>query len=473
VENQDPLAPYFDGDPVLFRRFLDTAPDAMIVVNEEGRILGANQQVKNVFGYPLQELTGRPVEILVPARFRDLHPQHRSGYFKNPRVRPMGADLNLFGLRADGSEFPVEISLSPMETQKGTLVTAAVRDVSDRRRQEQMLRDLLESAPDSMVIVDNSGQIQLVNSQTERLFGHPRADILGKTVEALIPERFRDMHVKHRDRFFAQPSIRPMGLGLDLYGLHANGSEFPVEISLSPIQTRDGVLVAAAVRDITDRQRGEERLRRSLAEKEVLLKEIHHRVKNNLQVIASLLNLQQSTGTKRDTSSMLQESRNRIKTMALVHESLYQSRDLAAIDTHDYLQRLVRDLFMSYSPEGPKIDLKVDVEAVRVPIDTAVQCGLLLNELLSNALKHAFADRKSGTVEVSFKHEEDDLVLLVRDDGVGLPEGLDRESPETLGLRLVHTITEQLGGRVELKPGDGTLCRVVFPAKKHLQEDLQ
>ena len=243
-----------------FRGLLEAAPDAMVIVDDTGTIRLVNAQTEALFGYRREELLGNPVELLVPGRFRGHHTMHREGYADNRQVRPMGAGLELHGLRKDGSEFPVEISLSPLETTDGLLVSAAVRDVSERKAAEERFRGLLEAAPDAMVIVDDTGTIRLVNAQTEALFGYRREELLGNPVELLVPGRFRGHHTMHREGYADNRQVRPMGAGLELHGLRKDGSEFPVEISLSPLETTDGLLVSAAVRDVSERKRAEERI---------------------------------------------------------------------------------------------------------------------------------------------------------------------------------------------------------------------
>jgi len=451
-----------------FQSFLESAPDAILVADRRGSIVGLNGLTERMFGYSREELLHQPVELLVPGRLRSSHERNRSSYSEAPRTRPMGGDRELLGLRKSGEEFPVQISLSPIEIGNETLITSIIRDMTAQRAAEAHFRALLEAAPDGMVVVDANGRIVVVNSQTERLFGYSREELIDRPVEMLLPDRFRDRHRDHRASYASDPKLRPMGAGQALTGRTKSGTEFPVEISLSPLMTEQGRLVISAVRDITERRRAEAIIQASLREKEALLKEIHHRVKNNLQVTSSLLRLQAAAIDDPAAREMFVETESRIQSMALVHEKLYQSTNLSRIDFADYVRSLGDLLFRSSAITPSRITLDVAGNQTFFSIDTAVPCGLIVNELLSNALKHAFPAGRAGHIHVRLEeHLERWVTIHVSDDGVGLPSGFDLASAETLGLRLVRALVEQIDGRISIHAFEtGSRFSISFPAER-------
>jgi len=253
-----------------FRLVVEAAPNSMVMIDQAGKIIMINTQVERVFGYSRAELLGQPVEMLLPERFRSHHPELRRRFFADPQPRPMGAGRDLYGLKKDGSEFPVEIGLNPIETNEGTMVLSAIVDITARkaaelalRESEQRFRLVVEAAPNAMVMIDRAGKIVMVNTQAERVFGYSRAELVGQPVEMLLPERFRSHHPGLRKTFFVDPRPRPMGAERDLYGLKKDGSEFPVEIGLNPIETEEGTMVLSAIVDITARKAAELALRAS------------------------------------------------------------------------------------------------------------------------------------------------------------------------------------------------------------------
>jgi PAS domain S-box-containing protein len=444
------------------RGFLEAAPDAIVLVDRQGEIVAVNGLSEKMFGYSRDELLGQKVDLLVPDRYRAKHVGDRTRYSHDPQTRPMGAGRELAGRRKDGTEFPVEISLSPLEIEDDTLVISIVRDTSLRRQAEAKFEGLLESAPDGIVVVDTSGRIVIVNTQTERIFGYRRDELLGQSIEILVPTRLARSHVPQRDSYFSNPKTRPMGAGRALTGRKKDGTEFPVEISLSPLETEHGLLVTSIVRDITDRRQAEEKIKASLREKEVLLKEIHHRVKNNLQITSSLLKLQAGYTQDRQAREMFSESQGRIRSMALVHEKLYQSSDLARIDFLDYVASLAGLLLRSFGGASQRVELEIAGDKLFLSIDMAVPCGLIVNELLSNCFKHGFPEGRAGLVQLQVKAEGDErFILSVRDNGVGLPAHVDIEHTESLGLQLVKTLADQLRAQVRVVRERGTEIQIL------------
>ena len=266
----------------IFEGLFAAAPDAILVVDASGRITLANPQVERLFGYTNAELLGNRVEILIPERFREVHPEHRNRFSNEPRMRPMGAGLELYGRRKDGTEFPVDIMLSPIDRPEGQVVLTVIRDVTDQKRaqkamrlSEDRFRSLFEFSPDAIIVTDQEGKIAETNGQVEKFFGYSRGELLGETVEMLVPERFRHTHPAHRRNYSSQARTRPMGIGLELYGRRKDGTEFPVDIMLSPVRTDGGELVLSVIRDLSEKKRAEEELARKEREKRYLEEELN------------------------------------------------------------------------------------------------------------------------------------------------------------------------------------------------------
>lgn len=245
-----------------------------------------------------------------------------------------------------------------------------------------------------------------------------------------------------------------------------DGTLFWNELSISPIFDSNGTLThyIGIQNDISDRIQAEHVLRASLEEKDLLLREVHHRVKNNLQVISSIFSLQAQYNDDPEILSLLADSQNRIRSMALIHEKLYQSKSLAQIDFTDYIRNLVSNLFSSYNVSANLVRLKLDICALSLNIDTAIPCGLLINELVSNALKHAFPNERPGEIRIVLEEiPENQLHLVIRDDGIGLPDGLELQQSNSLGLRLVRALTRQLVGTMNAYTDGGAVFELTFP----------
>jgi PAS domain S-box-containing protein len=368
-------------------------------------------------------------------------------------------------LHRDGREIPVDQLLMVHRNEAGEaqFLSTIMHDISESKRLERRFEQALESAPNAIVIIDEFGIIQIVNLQAESYFGYSRHELLGQPIEMLIPERFRADHVRFRQGYFLNPITRPMGLGRDLFALRKDGSELPVEIGVALIQQESGLLVMSSIVDITERKLANTRLQDALRQKDLLLKEVYHRVKNNLQVVSSLINLQaKQVKNNKDAYDALLQSANRVKSLALIHEKLYQAEDLERIDFKEYCQSLVDHLVFALNINSNRIKISINVEQLYLDLDTVIPLGLIINELLSNALNHAFPDNRPGEVGIHFTQEQSGFCLVFKDNGIGLPSGLDYTNANSLGLTLIFELSEQLSGSMKLEQTGGTTYTLHF-----------
>jgi PAS domain S-box-containing protein len=317
---------------------------------------------------------------------------------------------------------------------------------------------VVETAGDGIVTADESGRVETFNAAAERMFGYSADEISGEGVPVLLSAEARGDG--------ARPGARldeAIGSRREAEGRRKDGSIFPVELNVGEVNFGERRIFTLILRDITERKREEEKIRASLREKEILLKEIHHRVKNNLQIISSLLNLQSAHIRDPHALEVFKEGQGRVRSMALIHEKLYQSEDLARVDFSEYIRNLAAYLFRSYEVHAGAVRLGVEAEDVLLGVDTAIPCGLIINELVSNSLKHAFPGGTGGSINIRLRpagHER--LTLTVADDGVGLPEGFDVRDTPSLGLQLVNTLARQLGGEVSVNGGAGAEFSITF-----------
>jgi PAS domain S-box-containing protein len=329
---------------------------------------------------------------------------------------------------------------------------------------ERRFRDVVEASPVGLLVSDPDGRIVLANPQAERLFGWGPGELIGTDIDALLPDAARTGHAALRTAYLDAPVRRAMAPGRDLRGRHRDGTAIPLEIGLSPIR-HDGVTsVLATIVDLGARQAEQRQLEAMLREKTVLLDEVHHRVKNNLQVITSLLSLQ-ARGAPPEARAALAACRNRVHAMALTHQLLHEHADVARLHVGEYLTRLGRLLADGQRSGASAVQLRV--EGAEVPLhlelSRAIPCGLLVNELVTNAYDHAFPKGRTGTVTIGITIDGDTASIRVEDDGVGLPPGLDTEEPTSLGLQLVPLLVEQLGGTLSRGGSRGTRFEVRFP----------
>ncbi|MCC6954530.1 MAG: PAS domain S-box protein [Deltaproteobacteria bacterium] len=439
---------------------LQNSGDAIIGSDLSSSITVWNDAATRMFGYDRSEIIGRSSSLLVPS-------EHREEERETIELVHSGRLLHNYEttrLRKDGTQVDVSISISPISLDDGTLLGTAtiIRDITETRLAQKRFELAVEAAPNAMIMVSASGAIELVNAYAERLFGYSRAELLGQPIDILVPERLRDSHPLLGGTFFAQPDTVYLGEGRNLFALRKDGSEFPVEIGLNPVRSRDKLLALCSIVDITARKHAEDYMRMSLREKEQLLKEIHHRVKNNMQVISSLLRLQGEYLQDQSTRQLFRQSDERVRSMALVHERLYRSEVFASIDLKEYVQELADRLFRSYAEGNTRIRLETDLQSAYLGIDKAVPCGLLLNEFISNALKHAFLPGSSGIICITLREENGSIILGVADNGKGLPEWFDLSRPTSFGTEIIRTLRDQLGAELTVQQERGTQFTLRF-----------
>ena len=332
---------------------------------------------------------------------------------------------------------------------------------------EEKFRKLFNNANDAIflhkITGDGvSGKFVEVNSVASQVLGYTHEELLN-----MSPLDIEDTESVNGFDQMAE-MVGEDKLTFETTFISKDGKKIPVEINTHIFTLNNDQLSLSIARDITERKKMEEEIKISLEEKEMLLREIHHRVKNNLMIISSLLNLQSRYITDKEVLDVFKDSQNRARSMALIHDRLYQSSHLKSINIGDYILTLASDLFRIYAIDPDRVELNFDLEDVMIDINTMIPLGLIVNELLSNCLKHAFPNDRSGRIDIAFHGEDDHYQLTVADDGVGFPENLDYRNTKSLGLRLVNILTDQIDGRMELKQDKGTQFVIEFKEKKYV-----
>jgi PAS domain S-box-containing protein len=450
----------------LFRSVVENSHNGIFIVDDQYRFVYINDQFTRTFGYTHKDLIGKDFRTflngeskrLVARRYR----QRQEG-----KIIPSTYEFNL--VRKDGQKRRVEISSTVIRDSKKRMKSVAhLRDITESRMMEENIRnseklykDLVEKADIAILKDDIKGRVIYINKTFTEIFGYTQKDLQDLRITSLVHfddmERVRNFHQR---RMEGKRTLKRY----EFKGLRKDGSSVYCEVDAVALRENGKVTGSRSyIWDITKRKKDEDRIKSSLHEKEVLLREIHHRVKNNLQIISSLLNLQSGHIKDKELLRIFQESRRRVRSMAIVHEKLYQSENLSKVDFSKYLKSLTRSLFQMYGVNPGIIRLKIDVEDVFFDINTAVPCGLLVSELVSNALKHAFPKGRKGELSIEMSpYERDRIKLIVKDTGVGLQNDLDFKNAESFGLQLVDMLTQQLQGKMEVKNEGGTTFIMLF-----------
>lgn len=450
-----------------YRLLVNSLQEGIWVIDQHERTTFVNPSMADMLGYTTEEMLGRHL-----FDFMDDHGVELARQNLERRRQGISESHDFEFIRKDGSRIFTLLSTSPILDEQGNYAgaIAGIQDITARRRMETALRQsqeryqqLFTQMPDGFalheIICDERGKpvdyrFLEVNPAFEVHTGLRVSEIIGRTIREVTPQIEQEW--------------------IDVYGKVAlSGESVSFENYTAPLDKwfnvsafcpRLGQFVSV-FSDISERKRAEQALRASLEEKTVLLKEVHHRVKNNLNVVSSLLNLQAEAAGNVDVQKILAESQDRIRAIARLHEYLYRSEDLALIDTADYVHDLVNHLYMTYGTALEDLDLQVAVDDLHLDLDTAIPCGLILNELISNALKHAFPQEVKetpGRLSIELHRQEGGICLRVADNGIGLPPAFDIQNTSSLGLQLVAMLSKQLGATLDVQRAAGTVFNICW-----------
>ncbi len=523
---------------LFFYKKPNTANDAIMMINDEGKIFYWNKAAEKIFGYTHQEAIGERIQFIIPERYREAHEKGFNKFKTTGQGVVIGKTIELAALKKNGTEFPIELSLSAVKTKGKWNAIGIIRDITMRKQAEEKIKKdyytrnmissilqtslepisleeqlkrilglilsipwlslqskgcvyVVEDEPDVLVLKAQRGLADALLTSCARVpFRKCLCGRAASTGQIIFADHIDDLHETHYEGIMPHGHYcipitsghRILGV-INLYIDKGHKRNQEEEEFLSAVaNTLAGIIERKYAEEAIQRAKGElevrvkertEKLNASLKEKQILLSEIHHRVKNNLQIISSLLNLQSRYVMNEKYIKLFKDSENRIQSMALIHEELYQSEDLADIDFGNYVKNLADGLFSSYGVSPDQITLNVDIAKVLLGIDKAIPCGLVINEIISNSLKYAFPEDRKGEIKIVLHPcKNDDCELIISDNGVGMPEDLDYKRTKSLGLYLVTNLVEnQLNGKIELNKSEGTRFLIKF--KKKIEHDMR
>ncbi len=444
-----------------FRMLFERSSAVMTLMDpDSGDFIDVNPSATHFYGYSKDELKNMNIN-----QINQLSPEQISK--ATDIARKKGSNFIIPQKLANGEIRTIEGFNSPIEFKGKTIIFSIIIDITQRKEMEDALREseekyrtLFDEDPYFNMILGKDGTILDLNKTITQLMGLSKEDIIGKNfseIETIPKEDMGEYDTKIKNLLiggFVEP--------FESRFMDMNGNISWVLIHLKTIMDKGNILYILAIGgDITKRKIAENEIKSSLIEKNILLQEIHHRVKNNMQIISSLLNLQIKYVDDEKAVDVLKESQNRVKSMAMIHDKLYMSEDLTRINFVDYINSLVSNLFYSYNVED-KIKSRLKIDNVSLNMETAVPCGLIISELVSNSLKYAFPNGMMGEIFVSLRSEDDTYELIINDNGIGLPEEFDINNTKTLGLMLVNSLTEQIDGKISISRENGTRYRIIF-----------
>ena len=475
----------------IVRLAVEACPSGMIMTDAAGKIVLVNAEAERLFGYGREELIGNSIDVLVPTAMRGAHGGLRSHFVEKPETRRMGVGRDLYGLRKDGTQIPVEIGLNPIHTRDGLMVLSAITDITERKLADERFRMVVEACPSGMIMTDADGKIVLVNAEAERLFGYAREELYGKSIDILVPTAERFGHARHRADFLARPEARRMGVGRDLYGMRKNGTQIPVEIGLNPIQSTDGLMILSAITDIAERKRAiqaiaarTEELQRSNADLEQFAYVASHDLQEPLRMVATYTELlaERYRGKLDERADKyIDYTVDGAKRMQqLIKELLTYSRVSSnakvpvIVESGIVVENVLAGLKVAIEESGAEI-VREPMPAVRA--DQA-QVGQVFQNLIGNALK--FRAQRAPRIRIGAEKRNGSCLFRVADNGIGIDAQYSdrvfqmfqrlhergRYDGNGIGLAIARKIVERHGGRIwfESEPDKGTTFFFTLPS---------
>ncbi|MCU0848401.1 MAG: PAS domain S-box protein [Spirochaetes bacterium] len=451
----------------LLQKLIETIPIPIFYKDAGDRYIGCNDAFSRIVGIEKKGIVGKTVFDIVPKKLADFYSQSDAELKKTGQKLVFESKF----IDRDGKKHQVIFNKAPIYKPDGAYdgIIGAMQDITDLKlahealsESEERYRRLVETSPFGIAITALPERtLSYINPAGVKILGYGSADeMIGKKPDHFLPEEVKPGYYKRIREYLDDGSPHPLEERL----VKPDGEEIFVETRPIQIEYMGKSSVMITFIDITSRKKIEDIIKASLKEKEVLLREIHHRVKNNMQIISSLINLQARLITDEKIRHEIYEIRERVSSMALIHELLYQTDNFTSINFNKYLNTMIINLFRGYEIDQSRIKIEINIdENLTLPMEKAIPAGLIFNELITNSLKYAFEKTGTGTISIGLKKNGVELYLFVRDDGSGLPEDFENRRKETLGFELVEILTKQIKGRLEIKKGGGTEVGIYFP----------
>lgn len=469
----------------IFQDLFERSPVAMLLVRASGDIELVNKHAENLFQYDRSELIGKKIEVLVPESVRGRHPELVREYLNAPLPRQMGKGRNLFGVRKDESMFPVEVGLNPIEKDGQLFILSSVIDISERLRAEERFRAAVDAAPNGMLMIDSKRKIILINQKIEEIFGYSRSELVGNTIEVVVPEDFRAPHPRFVESYLQKPAPRSMGIGRELFGRHKTGRLIPVEIGLQPVVANNETFVISSVVDITYRRNAEAEIKRKTEEIEEFSYRTSHDLRSPLKSISAMAECISENLEEKDYSAV-KDNADKIshlssKLLTLTEDILTLTKveiskeTLSVFNFEEYIQ-LFKEKFQSLMSDNG-VEVEVLFLHKKSLVVQAARLSQVVDNLMGNAIKYCDKKKEKRFVKLQTFNTSDKFFIQIEDNGLGIPQEKQSEvfgmfkrfhasdiQGSGLGLYLVRKQIDKLGAQIRFESGSsGTIFYIEFP----------